>query len=102
AGDLALGAGIEGEAPAGVLQYVGRVGEHRPPIAGRAGGGARFGDRVAVAEEALVHRPDELGLDFVAGDLSESGHGDRLYLKVWLRSSGRAVRDQPERPISLA
>ena len=73
-GKLAVGVGVQPEAACGVFHHVGRVGEHRPPVAGRAGLGARFGHRIAVAEQALVHRHHGRGGDLGTRDLAESRH----------------------------
>ena len=62
-----------------MLEHVGRVGEHRPPVARRAGGGARLGDRVPVAEQAVVHGQDDRRLDLGPGDLTQSWHGRNVY-----------------------
>ena len=72
--ELARRALVEAEALHGVLEHVGRVGEHRPPVARRAGGGAGLGHRVAVAEEHVVHDGDDLGSGFASWHLVESWH----------------------------
>ena len=77
--ELALGAGVEAEAAARVLEHVRRVGEHRPPVAGGAGRGSGLGHRITVAEEALVHREDDRRLGVGPWDLLESWHRGIVY-----------------------
>ena len=73
-GDLAIGAGVESEARHRVLEHVGRVGPHRPPVTRRAGGGAGLGDGVAVAEQDAIHPANDLGIVIGLRDLRETRH----------------------------
>ncbi len=74
--DLAFGVAIDGEPVDGVLEDVGGQREDGPPIAGRAGGGAGFGDGIATGpEECVVVAVDHLGGDLGAGHLTQNGHG---------------------------
>ena len=71
--ELALRAAIEREAGDGVAEAVGHQREHRPPVARRAGRGARLGHRTAAVEEHVVDGLD-VGGRFGARDLSQSRH----------------------------
>src|SRR4051812_20404120 len=89
--DLALRAGVQREAAAGVLEHVGRVGEHRPPVTGGTGGGAGLGYRITVTEQPLVHRLDELRVDLTLG-ISRSRGTAGLYTKC-----PGCARNRPDR-----
>ena len=47
---------VQREALHRVVEDVGHEREHRPPVAGRPGRGARLGHRIAIAEQQVVQR----------------------------------------------
>ena len=54
-------------------------GERRPPVPGRAGGGAGVVDRIAVrAEDEVVHGADDGRSGLVAADLAKARHGPEM------------------------
>ena len=77
--DLAVGAGVEREAAARVLQTSGELANtvHQSP--GVPGRRPRLGHRIAVAEQPLVHRQDDRRAGLGLGDLTESWHGRTVY-----------------------
>ena len=63
-----------------VLEDVGNEREDRPPVAGRAGRGPGFGDRIATGpEEQVVHDRDDGCIRFVTRDLAQPRHACLLY-----------------------
>ena len=88
-----VGVPVEREAGDAVLEDLGHQREHRPPVAGRAGDGARLGDRIAIAEEHRVERPATDGAASLRGTWRSRGTGRTLSRPNALSSS--VGRDGP-------
>src|SRR6202034_3160383 len=73
--EAAVGRLVEPEPLDAVVEDVGTVGEHGPPVARGAIPAAGLRDGVTALEAPLVHGRDDGGSGFVFGNLSEAGHG---------------------------